>query len=158
MFQGLGDHRVVLHSIKANACHLSHQSCLLTKHPFLVFLHSWWIYLGVLQPIALLGEKYFISFIISLTQSWLLKPWSCRFIKVCGVKPQPSGSLPVCKETRRALLTLQNNSRDISLLLSCALVLEAGLGSQGSCKPLLGSAVGSYANLLDGFPKERAFI
>lgn len=156
--QGLGHRRILLHSIKANICHLSHQSCLLTKQPFLVYLHSRWICLGVLQPIALLGQKYFISFTISLTQSWLFKPWSCRFIKVCGVKPQHSGSLHKCKENRRALLTLQNNSRDIRFQLSCALALGAGPREPRLLQTSPCSAVGSYTNLLDSFPKERAFV
>lgn len=72
--QGLGDHRIFLLSIKANICHLSHQSCLLTKQLFLVFLHSREISLGVLQPIALLGQKYFISLLLASVNHGCLSP------------------------------------------------------------------------------------
>lgn len=72
--QRLGAHRIFLHCIKANFCHLSHQSCLLPKQLFLMFLHSRCICLSLLQPAALLGQRYFISFIISLSQSQLFKP------------------------------------------------------------------------------------
>lgn len=116
--EGLGDDSKLSHSIEANSCHLPHQSCLLTKQPF---LHSRYICLGVLQQIALLGQNYFISFTISLRQSRLFKTQPCRFIKVCGVKLQSSVYLHKCKKTRHALLTLQNNYRDNSFQLSCAL-------------------------------------
>lgn len=73
------------------------------------------------------------------------------------MKPQPSDSFHKCKETRHALLTLQNNSRDTSFQPSCALVLEAG-PREPRVLQTLGSAVGSHANLLDSFCKERAFV
>ena len=42
------------------------------------------------------------------------------------MKLQPSGSLHKCKETRHALLTLQNNFRETSVQMACALALGAG--------------------------------
>lgn len=131
-----------LHGIKANICHLS-------RAPF--SQSSRQIYLEVLQPIVLLGQKYFISFTISLSQSQLLKPQTCRFRNVSGVKLKPSGSLHKCKETWCVLLALQNHFRGITFHLSCGLVLGAEPRQQGSCRHLLGSAVGAYRNLLHGF-------
>lgn len=156
--QGLGAHRILLHCIKANLCHLSYQNCLLPKQPFLMFLHSRYICLSVLQPKALLGERYSLSFIISLSQSQLFKPWSCRFVKVSGVKPQPSGFLYKYKEAWHVLLTLQNHSRDIHFQLLHVLALRAEPGEPRVLQSSPWLCQGILKGSSDCFSKEKAFV
>lgn len=122
-----------------------------------ISLHSRWICLSVLQPTALLGQRYFIYF-ISLSQSQLFKPWSCRFVKVCVVKPQPSGFLYRYKEAWHVLLTLQDHSRGIHFQLLCALVLGAEPGEPRVLQSSPWLCHGILQESSDSFSKEKAFV
>lgn len=122
-----------------------------------VSLHSRWICLSVLQPTSLLHQRYFISF-ISLSQWQFFKPWSCRFVKVSGVKPQPSGFIYKYKEAWHVLLTFQDHSRDIHFQLLCALVLGAEPGEPRVLRSSPWLCHGILQESSDSFSKEKAFV
>lgn len=107
---------------------------------------------------SLLGQRYFISFIISLSQSQLFKPRSCRFVKVCGVMPQPSG-FP--HQVQGSLTYLVNPSESFQrhpspAVMCLALGVEPGKPRVLQSSPWLCHVFLQESS--DSFSKEKAFV